>query len=272
MRALFAEKSPHLGVMYDSAMAVLDDSSNPLRFSYCALALRELFREYFEVVSPDAAVKSCVWWKPAEDAKGGITRRDRTRYMIYGRTDPKFFGRDYVGDVEQVCKRYADGINALSKCVHVTEGLLGTDVADLQAMVDGVLGAFEEALELLEQYHEDIRERLPEIIRAALTEEFLLGLAFEALDSVSTHTCPTGIEDVEVTVTSVGDEFIEFEGTGTVSCELQWGSASDVQRGDGFEADDSFPFSFRGKTAVEDPRRIEIAREDIDIDTSSFLE
>lgn len=269
MRDIFDKEAKHLGIMYEGALSALDDKTNPLRFSFCALALRELFREYFAVVSPDSSVTKCSWWS-SDDGK--VTRRDRLKYLIFGRTDPKFFPDSYVEEVDDVCKQYVEDINRLSKCLHMTSKTLKTKEAEHQEAVDNVLDTFGEALGLVDQYHEEIRERLPEIITEALDQEFLVGCAFDALDILSTHTRPSGVWDVEIVIASLGDDCIRFDGSATICVDLQWGSDGDVRRGDGAEASTSFPFSFKGTASIEDPTKITIDREDIVIDTAAHYE
>ena len=98
------------------------------------------------------------------------------------------------------------------------------------------------------------------------------GHVFDDLDVLSSHTRPDGVEDIEIKITSFDDEWVHFSGSGTISCELQYGSDGDVRRDDGLVMDDSYPFTFSGRTPTENPAAVEIERDSIEIDTSSFYE
>jgi len=54
-------------------------------------------------------------------------------------------------------------------------------------------------------------------------------------------------------VRSIGAHFITYRATGTVAIGLQWGSNSDLRRGDGAEADLSFPFHCDIQVSLDDP-------------------
>lgn len=72
--------------------------------------------------------------------------------------------------------------------------------------------------------------------------------------------------------TSVDENFIHFEASGTISCELQWGSNSDVRRADGALLSDSFPFECYLISSVEDPTSIEAKDDALRVDASSWYE
>jgi len=92
------------------------------------------------------------------------------------------------------------------------------------------------------------------------------------LDILSTHTRPQDAEDVEVEIDDIGEETITFSGTGSVLCDLQYGSDGDCERGDGLEFSDSYPFTFSGEARTSNPREVTVDCGDISVDTSSFYE
>ena len=62
----------------------------------------------------------------------------------------------------------------------------------------------------------------------------------------------------------------ETEAEGTVSVTLQFGSNSDLRRGDGAELDDSFPFECLFDVPLDDPRDLSRAEVVSGVDTSSW--
>jgi hypothetical protein len=53
---------------------------------------------------------------------------------------------------------------------------------------------------------------------------------------------------------------------------MQFGSDGDCRRGDGLEWEDTFPFTFSGKSELSTPFTPAVERNDIEIDTSSFYD
>lgn len=56
-----------------------------------------------------------------------------------------------------------------------------------------------------------------------------------------------------VKVAAIGAEIIVYLVTGSVEATLQWGSDSDLRRGDGADAGQSFPFECEFRLPLDDP-------------------
>ena len=65
---------------------------------------------------------------------------------------------------------------------------------------------------------------------------------------------------------------ITFRGTGSINCDLQYGSDGDCSRGDGLEWSDSYPFTFSGEAETANPKMVTVEREAVEIDTSKEYE
>lgn len=65
-------------------------------------------------------------------------------------------------------------------------------------------------------------------------------------------------------------QFVRFEARGTVSCELQWGSNSDIRRGGGATLETSFPFVCALFSPVDDPSDVEAETDTFGVDTGSW--
>jgi len=87
------------------------------------------------------------------------------------------------------------------------------------------------------------------------------------LDSLSTHTRIEEVSDVDIESIHFTRDYILAYGTGAVSVSLQYGSDGDLDRGDGVESNDSFPFTF---TARLNPNGTILELQDFEVDTSSF--
>lgn len=74
----------------------------------------------------------------------------------------------------------------------------------------------------------------------------------------------------QIHVTAIDHEAIEFTAYGNLEVELQWGSNSDVNRGDGAVMRDSYPLTCKFVSKVSDPEDIEVIEDSLCVDTSSW--
>jgi len=84
-----------------------------------------------------------------------------------------------------------------------------------------------------------------EPIAEALDEAAVDALISDTIGDIDELASHHSVEDVDiddVVVQSIGAETITYRAKGAVSVVLQWGSNSDVRRGDGIELPQSFPF------------------------------
>lgn len=261
-----AEKAEHLPLILEASVSIITSTNNPLRFSFAALGLRELLREFFAVVSPDAEVMSAKWHKIV-DSDYPVTRRDRILFSVYSHLDPSFFAEE-IGDLaSDLVKK----IDTLSKCLHITPKVLAIPDSTLQSDFDSALALFDELIKNIASKRASMEEELTNRLDEKLTEIFCEEF-FDDLDCLSTHTRPQSAEYIEVTIDSIDADFIRFSGTGSVLCDLQFGSDGDCRRGDGVEFSDSYPFTFSGISPVTNPLDAEVLQENIRIDTSSCEE
>jgi hypothetical protein len=270
LKSHLASKAPHLSIILNAAQSIIATTTNPLRYSFAALALRELLREFFAVVAPDAAILAAQW-HTIVDTKRPVTRRDRILFSVYGFLKPSFFPKPFSNEVDQLVIDLIAKIDDLSKYLHVTPAVMATPTTSLQAEYAQALDLFEKLIQAIESAHAHVLDELATQLTDTLSEMFSAEF-FQELDSLSTHTRPQWADDVAVTITSIDSRVIEFSGNGTVAVDLQYGSDGDCRRGDGLECSDSYPFSFKGHSAVSDPLKVEVGKDDVSIDTSSFYE
>lgn len=103
-------------------------------------------------------------------------------------------------------------------------------------------------------------------------DKILLGLVVDdpqGLNDLATHIHIEEVDGVEIEAVTINPSEILVTGSATVYLELQYGSDSDFDRGDGSRLNDSYPFTFRiaisGKLGL-------IRVDELEIDTSSFYE
>jgi hypothetical protein len=265
----------HLVSHLDGAISSFREAANPARFTNTATLLRELQREFLADVSPDELVEQAPWFVPNEDllkqGKNGVTRRHRIEFAIFKNLKKDQFPASFAEQANHIAGQLLKDIERLSAYTHVTETILLKDMSDagplFASVMHGLLMLIS-AIESSRKYvNEDIAAEIGTKLDRLFTEDF-----FNELDQLSTHTRPQGACDIAITKLTFDETTVYFEGTGTVECELQWGSDGDVRRGDGLEGAASFPFTFSGQAEIADISRIEIDRDSIALDTSSFDE
>lgn len=261
--------APHLVTHLDGAMASFRDAGNPTRFANTGNLLRELHREFLADVAPDEKVKKAPWFVPKPPPGNPVTRRHRIEFAIFKNLKKSDFPESFADQADGVADRLLDDIDELSSYTHVTEAVLEKEMSDAAPVFASVMQGFLMLISAVESarilVEEDIAARIWPHLDGLFTEEF-----FGELDELSTHTRPQGACDIEITKVTFDEGTIRFEGSGGVECDLQWGSDGDVRRGDGAESSATFPFTFAGRADIADVASIEIDRDSISIDTSSF--
>lgn len=63
---------------------------------------------------------------------------------------------------------------------------------------------------------------------------------------------------------------IQFIAYGSVGVQLQWGSNSDVRRGDGAVIQNSYPLTCKFISQVDSPEELEVVENSLCVDTSSW--
>ena len=261
--------SPHLQVVLNGIVASFGETTNSLRFPNTGNGLRELLRELFYEMAPDHFIKDCKWFEPDPNSKCGITRKHRAMFAVYSYLEPAEFPTTFVTTVDDLSRNIGDNVARLNKFTHFTKDSLETSEEEATSVFTETLGLFHQLFKAITSAREHVREELESILCLDLavlfTSEF-----FEELDTLSTHTRPQDAENIRVQVRDIRKEVIQFSGTGSLTCDLQYGSDGDCRRGDGLEFTDSFLFTFTGQAQIDDPQKVKINPADIKIDTSSF--
>lgn len=74
----------------------------------------------------------------------------------------------------------------------------------------------------------------------------------------------------QIEVTSIDHAEIQFTAYGSVGAEFQWGSNSDLRRGDGAVIRDAYPLTCKFISKVSSPDELELVDDSLCVDTSSW--
>lgn len=254
----------------DGARHALADTVNPLRFNFFSNALRILLEHMMQVLAPDEQIIQSSWFE-AEKADGKPTRGQRIVFAIQGGLSDVFVKRFLQINVAPLRKRLISAMDDLSKHVHGREDTIITDVTEQNQAVCSALDALET---FLTTYHEcrfvivdPIQEQLSDAAVEALLRETI-----QEIDELATHHSIEEVYVHETRVKGIGPHTITYHAKGSVSVELQYGSNSDLRRGDGALIEDSFPFECDIDVSLDDPWDLSTADTSYAVDTSKWYE
>jgi hypothetical protein len=228
---------------------VLDDPNNPIRLNQFAAAMRELFGHTLHALAPDGNVTKCDWFEPQPGTKGP-TRRQRAKYATQGGLSD-----DYIAEIGVNVQRLHDvaikAVDDMSKYTHARPGIITGNPHEIAAFVDGSMHAL---LGLFTSFAE-CRSSVLDALSKEIDDQAVDALITETIQSVDELAPHHSVEEVYVEdtrVVSLTHDTIYFKATGTLAVGLQWGSNSDVSRGDGIELDASFPFEVTMQSPIDD--------------------
>lgn len=257
--------------LFRAALRNLDDLENPLRFNNFAYAARELVDQTLERLAPAPNVKGCPWYTQETNLNGGVSRRQRAWYAIQGGLIDEYLAESLDLDTRSIHSSLAATLRELNKHTHVGPETFDRPAADVSHLVDQTLAAIAGLLITIEDCRNRVHGRLASSIDTAAVEEVLRETVM-AIDEIAPHH---SIQNVSVGLTKllgIDEEYVHFEATGSISCILQWGSNSDVRRGDGLELPQSFPFSCELRSAVAEPDEIETVEDSLRVDTGNWVD
>lgn len=255
-------------ITIEGASSVLRDHTNPLRLNLFATAIRMLFEHIMGTLSPDAEVEACPWYKPI-DGQTKPVRAQRIQYWLQGGLTDDFLEDELGLEPRELRTELLRAFNNLSKHVHGRADTLVRDPDELAAEAKVTVTAVEE---LIHAYH-DCRMALIDPLVERLDEgavDSLLSETILSVDELASHHTIEEVYTESTEVVSIGSSIVRYCATGTVSVTLQWGSNSDMRRGDGAELDESFPFQCMFDVPLDDPRDLSRAEVVSGVDTSSW--
>jgi hypothetical protein len=231
------------------ALSVIGNPDNPIRLNQFAAAIRELFGHTLHALGPDTHVTQCEWFEP-EPQTHRPTRRQRAKYATQGGLSDEYIEGLGV-DVKHLHDAAIKAVDDMNKYTHVRPNTIVDDPHEIAAFVDGAMDAL---LGLFKSFDE-CRAAVLDALSEQIDNEAVNALISDTILSVDELATHHSIEEVYVDQTRVvalTHDTIYFKATGTLAVELQWGSNSDLRRGDGATLDESFPFEVTIESPIDD--------------------
>lgn len=271
VREVLSGNSKHLTTILEGAVASFNETANPLSLQNTGTAIRELIREFLGCLSPDAEIVGSSWFVPDPSSKTGVTRRHRVQFAIYRYLDPRHFRSSLVDAVDTIADDLSSAISDLSALTHITAATIEPDRSTAISLFKRSLTLFVRLVSAIQDARRHLNDEIESALALSLAQLFVDDF-FDDLDQLSTHTRPQDADGIEVEVAEITEDGIHFTGSGTVYCDMQFGSDGDCRRGDGVEWEESFPFTFVGVSSLEAPFDPQVNVRDITIDTSSYYD
>ena len=257
--------------LYVSAHQNLKDLDNKLRLNNFAYGMRELMRHVLSRLAPNDSVTKCIWYKNETDKPLGISRRQRANFAVQGGLCDEYVRDVLKLETENIHGTLIKAIKELSRLTHVEEGVFGLSEPYVTARVLETEKAFAELCSTIDSCREEIIQALwVEIDQAVIYQA--ISETITAIDEISAHH---SIEDVylhEIEIIGLSHDRITFQASGSITAGLQWGSNSDVRRGDGLLGKESFPFTCIIWSPVDDPPGVQMEDDGLHVDTSSWTD
>ena len=255
-------------LVIQGALHALSDKDNPLRFTFFAAAMRILFEHLMDELAPRDDVRACDWFRPeTDDARP--TRRQRIKFAIQGGLANRIVEEELRFESEPLKSALLSAIDRLSRHVHVREDTVVTDRAEQDCLALSTVEAMEEFLATAQHCRNAVLAPIADALDRPAVHA-LVSETIQALDELASHHSIGLIDVGEIEVARLGHQTVTYRVIGSIDVDLQWGSGSDLRRGDGAELSESFPFSCELTLPICQPWDLSLARTECDVDTREW--
>ena len=247
------------------------EESGPLCFNNFSYALRELLRHVFHRLATDEQVKACSWFRADKTARGGVTRAQRATFAIQGGLSDSFVSKKLGIDVAPVRQQLLEAIDVLSKHTHIEPATFDINRTKTNRLATECLEATLYFVEHIVMCRTQVAEALSNHIDHHLINH-AISETIGSIDELATHHWIDEIYVDEIEVIQIGPHAIELAIDGTIGCELQYGSDSDVKNDIGDILSESFPLHAKLTVQLVRPLGKEATVEKFNVDTSGWYE
>ncbi|MCO5071509.1 MAG: hypothetical protein M9944_09925 [Rhizobiaceae bacterium] len=258
-----------MGKVLEGAFDV-GSGKNPIRGNLCAAALRELVSHILHAMAPDEKVTKCQWYSRQPDTSGP-TRRQRATFIMQGGLSVEFVASELHLIHDETSKPLVEAMNELNKSTHVREETILDDDEKIRQLVHDTLGGVLALFDAATYCQDKVYRELEREIDDAVFDKFLME-TIQELDELSTHTTFEGHESDEIKVVHIDEEVVKFVVSGLVYVELQYGSSSDLRKGEGAVLRGCYPYTATLCSKVRSPEEVIRDSVKVKVDNSSFYD
>ncbi|SER40735.1 MULTISPECIES: pPIWI-associating nuclease domain-containing protein [Pseudomonas] len=230
--------------LYEAAMFNLEDQRNKLRFHNFAFAMRELVGHTLARLAPDEEVMKCIWWKKkANPVTPQVTRIERCVYATQGGLSNHYVKTKLGLDFSKEFEELRDAVVRLNGYVHITQEVFQLENEEIARLAKETIEAVSRLMICIQDCRAAIGVRLSEEAINSAAVEQVVGDSLEAIDEIASHYSLEKIYINSHEVIGITSEAVHISVSGSLGVTLQWGSNSDMRRGDGAELNQSFDFT-----------------------------
>lgn len=242
----FFEDDSYLLDFYNSAIECYEKSDSPLKINNFACNIRELLREKMSLVAPDNTVVNCTWCKGQKylDNESKPTRRARIRYYLLSNMPDSTVEEIFKEKIEEIENDYSSQIKQLSIYTHVTKEVFYKTQDECDLKFSEILNLLSDIIGLIETSKKMTTNEIENFLYEDISNHIYNDSIDPELDLLSNHTYVEGISDLNFSISAIDENYIYIEGTATLDTCLQYGSYSEMRRGDGASFDMSFDLDF----------------------------
>jgi hypothetical protein len=239
-------------------------SDNPIRAHLFAATMREIVGHLLGSLAPDDDLIRTTWFVEEADRP---TRRQRITFAIQGGLSAETVDK-LEFDADEMHETVTSAIKQLNKRTHVRPSTLLVDPLEIELFANDVVDAVLEFFNAIDEMRATVGRAVVDNASAPVLASFVRESNC-MIDELSTHSYVEQVEITEVRVKSIGLLEIEYEAEGLVYVELNYGSSTDREKGDGASMRDEYPFTCSMTGAVDDLSKMyDVVA--IEVDTSSF--
>ncbi len=258
------------GWAIEGARRALADNDNPLRLNFFSTGMRILFEHLMDTLSPEDQVVKTTWFK-SERQDGKPTRGQRVLFAIQGGLSETFVRDELKVDLPPLRTRLLTAFAELSKHVHGSENTILRNRSEQDVVAERTVADMGAFLDALRECRDAVLKPISEALDSAAVDALLSDSMLE-VDELASHFSVDELYVDDVAVSAIGADKITYRVTGSVEVTLQWGSNSDVERGDGAESAQSFPFDCEFQVPLDDPWDLKHAKLSYGVDVSKWHE
>ena len=255
--------------LFEAAFYNLLDIHNPLRFNNFSYVIRELIDHILRRLAPDEYVVRCKWYsKPDSNRK--VIRSQRVKYAIQKGLEDDFISTELNLDISGVQRNIRHIINNLNRYTHVASDTFDITPQKQLDHVSAFLQVFLELFEIIQQTETEIVESMIKHIEEEVVDTIFDN--YSELETYATHAYWGDYEIIDITLTEIDSEHLEFFVEGHIYPEFQIGSDSDVRKGDGMVFTKAIPFTCDLSANVLSPYDLKISNFKMHVDGDNFWE
>jgi len=248
-------------------LKVAMDGANPIGGNLFAAAVRELSGHILHTRAPDEAVRRCAWFEQARDTRT-VTRAQRAGFIAHAGLLPSYVEGTLGLARDEYIAPLIEAMDALNKATHVRPNTVIAGGTQTRVLADDILTALSGLMEAAEDCRDAVIQELHKTINTPILNK-LMSEALGALDELSTHTIVEGVSVDDIQIVDLGVDRLDLALEGTVYVTLQYGSGSDIRRGDGASMSDNYPFTANLEVGIGETLTLGEPTA-VEVDNSSF--